>query len=240
MQHIDVLGVKISKVTYESAIRVVEGFLGDGKKHYIVTPNPEFLVLAQTDQEFRRILNQADLAIPDGVGLRMGGRLQTVTGTDLMIKLCGLAAKKGYSVFLLGGRGGVAEEAAKRLKGRFANLNVVGTSEADPTSVLSSVFRHPSSNVDLLFVAYGAPEQEKWIAENLPKIPVKVAIGVGGAFDFIAGKKRRAPLVLRRLGLEWFWRLVQEPQRFPRILTATVEFPLLLLKTFFKDLSRGR
>lgn len=273
MQHIDVLGVKISKVTYESAIRAVEGFLGDGKKHYIVTPNPEFLVLADKDQEFRRILNQADLAIPDGVGLRVGTR---VTGTDLMLKLCKLAAKKGYSVFLLGGRGGVAKEAAKRLEKQFANLNIVGTYEGNPreefdediyrkleagrlklerklearrwkrasrrpvsglkslVSSQASSLKPLASSIDFLFVAYGAPRQEKWIAKNLPKIPVKVAMGVGGAFDFIAGKKRRAPLPLRRLGLEWVWRLIQEPQRFPRILNATVKFPLLVFLHKFK------
>jgi len=219
MQHIDILGVKISKVTYESAIKMVEGFLADGKKHYIVTPNPEFIVLAESDQDFRQILNQADLAIPDGVGLRVGER---VTGTDLMIKLCGLAAEKGYSVFLLGGRNGVAKEAAKRLKERFVNLNIVGTYEGDPSR------NFQFSEIDLLFVAYGAPKQEKWIAKNLSKIPVRVAMGVGGAFDFIAGKKKRAPAVLRRLGLEWFWRLIQEPQRFPRILNATIKFPLLV------------
>ncbi len=231
MQHSDVLGVKISKVTYEFATKVVEEFLSDGKKHYIVTPNPEFIVLAQTDLEFRQILNQADLAIPDGVGLRAGTR---VTGIDLMIKLCQLAAEKGYSIFLLGGRGGVAEEAAKRLKGRFANLNIIGTSEADP----SSPFHFPSSGVDLLFVAYGAPKQERWIAEHLPKIPVKVAMGVGGAFDFIAGKRKRAPKIFRRLGLEWLWRVVQEPHRLPRILRATVKFPLLVLKAKFLKLAK--
>ena len=236
MEYVDILGIKISKVSYESAIEVVEGFLVDEKKHQIVTPNPEFIVLAQTDREFREILNRADLAIPDGVGLRME---TTVTGTDFMIRLCGLAAKKGYSVFLLGGRGGVAEEAAKRLKEWFANLNIVGTYEGDPETVPSVFQAVPSSArgglnsrakfpIDFLFVAYGAPKQEKWIAKNLFKIPVKVAMGVGGAFDFIAGRRRRAPKILRRLGLEWFWRLIQEPRRFPRILNATIKFPLLV------------
>jgi len=267
MEYVDILGIKISKVSYESATEVVEGFLVDEKKHQIVTPNPEFIVLAQTDREFREILNRADLAIPDGVGLRME---TTVTGTDFMIRLCGLAARKGYSVFLLGGRGGVAEEAAKRLKEWFANLNIVGTCEGDPeeesdkatrrklearssklerkletgswkrasrrpvssfkppASSQASSLKPQASSIDFLFVAYGAPKQEKWIARNLDKIPVKVAIGVGGAFDFIAGRRRRAPKILRRLGLEWLWRLIQEPRRFPRILNATIKFPLLV------------
>lgn len=234
MESVDILGVKVSKVDYPSAMRAVERFLSDGKKHYIVTPNPEFIVRAQKDRQFCQILNRADLAIPDGVGLRMG----RVTGTDLMIGLCGLAAKKGYSIFLLGGRDGVAEEAAKRLKTQFANLNIVGTYEGDSSSVPSSISHPPladPSSIDLLFVAYGAPNQEKWIARHLPEIPVKVAIGVGGAFDFIAGKKRRAPLALRRLGLEWLWRLIQEPQRLPRIFNATIRFPLLVLWQQFRQ-----
>ncbi len=268
MEYVDVLGVKISKVDYQSAIRIIEGFLADGGKHYVVTPNPEFVVLAQSDDEFRQILNRADLAVPDGVGLRVGTR---VTGTDLMIGLCGLASQRGYSVFLLGGRGGVAEAAAERLKAQFANLNIVGTCEGDPEEDFSEQLRKLSesdgqrvresdspeirstgvsdspihrstdapsysefSGIDLLFVAYGAPKQEKWIAQNLSKIPVRVAMGVGGAFDFIAGRKKRAPKILRRLGLEWFWRLIQEPQRLPRIFNATVKFPLLVFLHKFK------
>ena len=217
MESVDILGVKISKVDYQSAMRAVERFLADGRKHYIVTPNPEFIVRAQKDCQFCQILNRADLAIPDGIGLRVGTK---VTGTDLMIGLCELAAKKGFSVFLLGGRGGVAKEAAKRLKTQFANLNIVGTYEGDSPGGITAA--------DFLFVAYGAPKQEKWIARNLPKIPVKVAMGVGGAFDFIAGKRKRAPRILRRLGLEWLWRLIQEPQRLPRIFNATIRFPLLV------------
>ncbi len=279
MECIDILGVKISKIDYESAIEVVEGFLIDGEKHQIVTPNPEFIVLAQKDLDFRQILNQADLAIPDGVGLRMAAKFlslpavnstvvkipqlllqglfvgaaaifktsfldvlpETATGTDLMVGLCELAAKKDYSIFLLGSRGGVAEEAAEHLKERFANLNIVGTCEGDPQTVPPAFRPAPSStrdgvnSIDFLFVAYGHPAQEKWMVRNLPKIPVKVAMGVGGAFDFIAGKKRRAPEILRRLGLEWLWRLIQEPSRWRRILNATIKFPLLV---FFHKLSR--
>lgn len=178
MEEVGIFGVKISRVDYGSAIRVVEGFLANGKKHYVVTPNPEFLVLAQKDDEFRKVLNRADLAIPDGIGLRMAAKFlslpvsnftivkipqlvfqgllvgaaaifkpslldilpHTVTGTDLMTGLCERAAKKGYSVFLLGGQNGVAEEAAKRLKKQFANLNIIGTYKGDSSSIPSSIF----------------------------------------------------------------------------------------------------
>jgi len=266
MDCVKILGVKISKTDYQSAIGKIETFLRAGGRHYVVTPNPEFLVLAQRDAEFRAILNRADLAVPDGVGLRMAAKFlslpacsltvikffqllfqglvvgaaaifrpsfldvlpETVTGTDLMLRLCGRAAKRGYTVFLLGGRDGVAEETAKRLRARFAKLNIIGTYEGDPSCNFQFSIFNFQSQIDLLFVAYGAPKQEKWIARNLSKIPVKVAMGVGGAFDFIAGKKKRAPRFLRRLGLEWLWRLLQEPRRLPRIIRATVKFPLLI------------
>lgn len=266
MEYVEILGVRISKVTQASAIGQIKQFLeGDGR-FTIVTPNPEFVIAAQKDGDFRWILNRADLAVPDGVGLRMAAKLlslpkhsstivgifetlvqgfsvglavvfrpafldtlpETVSGVDLMLDLCQLAADKGHSVFFLGGRGGVAEETAKRLQKRFANLRVAGFQEGEAAEEFDQETRRAIRPSDLLFVAYGAPRQEKWIARNLPHLPVKVAIGVGGAFDFVAGKRRRAPRAIRRLGLEWLWRLIQEPQRLPRILNAAIKFPLLV------------
>lgn len=267
METVDILGVKISKVGYESAIERIERFLAGGGQHWVVTPNPEFIVRAQKDCQFREILNRADLALPDGVGLRLAAKFLSlkafnptivriftalvqgfavglaavvrpsyldvlpyqVTGTDLMIKLCDLAAQKGYTVFLLGGREGVATAAAQRLQRQFANIKIVGTYSGDPREDFDEQTRAAIvSGVDLLFVAYGAPVQEKWIARNLPHLPVKVALGVGGALDFISGRKKRAPRILRQVGLEWLYRLLQEPWRRPRILMATVKFPLLV------------
>lgn len=237
MPKIDILGVKIDNVTMDEAVARVEGMLTDGRKHQIVTPNPEFVMLAQKDKEFRRILNEADLAIPDGIGLVWAGRLrERVTGTDLMIKICERAAKKGWTVFLLGGEQGVGVEAAKILRRNFHGLKIVGVSEADPEedsfAAAGKTLNLPAGEAgvsadltlrvkeavvsDFLFVAYGAPIQEKWIAKNLSKIPVKVAMGVGGAFDFIVGKQKRAPVFVRKLGLEWFWRLVKQPWRARR------------------------
>lgn len=273
MKTVDILGVKISKSDYQSAMERIERFLSGGGPYFVVTPNPEFVVLAQKDRQFLKVLNDASLAIPDGVGLRLAAKFLSlpasnftivkivqalvqglavglaavvrpsyldvlahqVTGTDLMLKLCDLAAKKGYTIFLLGAVEGVADEAAKRLQEQFAKLKVAGTYSGDSGEEFDGVTRLgivPSlaSGIDLLFVAYGAPEQERWIARNLPYLPVKVAIGVGGALDFISGRKKRAPKILRRIGLEWFYRLLQEPQRLPRILNATVKFPFLVFK----------
>lgn len=215
-----VLGVKIDDINMEEAISIVDGWLSDSKKHYIVTPNPEFLVTAQKDPQFRKILNNADLAIPDGVGLRLGGIKYTVAGTDLMETLCDLASKKDLTVGLLGGRDGVAEEAGECLIGRYPGLKV---------GFISKEWTEGES-VDLLFVAFGHPKQEKWIFKKLPMLNVKVAMGVGGAFDYISGKVPRAPIWMRNLGLEWLFRLSVQPWRIKRQLSLLKYIWLLTRK----------
>ena len=230
-----ILGVKIDSLAMSETFKKVERFMIDGKQHYIVTANPEFLVQAQKDDEFKNILNQADLAICDGIGLIfaswfLGRPLKhRITGIDLMEKICYLASRKNWPVFLLGGRGGVAEKAVENLKRKYLSLQIQTLSVSKDTLPFLDNLQ-PS----ILFVAFGAPKQEKWIAENLEKIPlIKLAMGVGGAFDFIAGQVSRAPKILRILGLEWFWRLIQEPWRVKRIFRAIVVFPWLVIKSKF-------
>lgn len=193
------------------ALKIIEHWIWNPGKHYIVTPNPEFLVTAQKDPVFKKILNEADLSIPDGAGLKLSGKINpdligvknTVTGTDLMEKLIELSAEKGFAVGLLGGRNGVAEQTAERLKKKYSGLKI-------------NVVNEKLIPVDILFVALGAPKQEKWIALNLSKIPVKVAMGVGGAFDYLSGRIPRAPRWIRKLGLEWLFRLMIQPWRIKR------------------------
>lgn len=245
-ERVDILGVKIDSVTMPEALARVEEMIAQGGKYQVVTPNPEHVVLAQEDDEFRRVLNSAALAIPDGIGLVWASRLkkffgrgkgkarvregvlrERVTGTDLMVNLCSLAARRGWGVYFLGGEEGVAQQVAERLGGRFPSLRVVGASSADPQMVGRGWRMDGFSQ--LLFVAYGAPTQEKWIARNLGKLPVRVAMGVGGAFDFVVGKQRRAPKIIRGLGLEWFWRLLTQPWRWRRQ-TRLLRFILLVAK----------
>lgn len=204
-----ILGVKIDDINMEEAISIVDGWLSKNGKHYIVTPNPEFLVTAEKNPQFKKILNEADLAIPDGIGLRLGGVKNTVTGTDFMERLCKLASEKGYSVGLLGGKDGVADMAAINLLRKYPKLQIKCINDSAP--------RIPPA--DILFAAFGHPKQEYWINENLPKIPVKVAMGVGGAFDYISGKVPRAPIWMRDLGLEWLFRLIVQPWRIKRQLS---------------------
>ena len=218
----EILGVKIDNLIIEEALQKVEGFLEDSQQHYIVTPNPEFLVKAQKDEEFRKILNQADLAVADGIGLIfaswfLGQPLkQKITGTDLMEKICQKAAQKKWPVFLLGDReDDLVKETADQLKKRYPELDI----------------KTNLKETSILFVAFGAPKQEKWIAQNLKKMSsVKLAMGVGGAFNFMAGRIRRAPKFFQRLGLEWLWRLFCQPWRIKRIFRAVVIFPWLIIK----------
>lgn len=181
-----ILGVSVNSITLVQAVNQVEQWLKTAKKHYIVTPNPEMIMLAQTDQEFRRILNQADLAIPDGWGLRLAAPgLTRVTGRELMLALI----KKGYKVYLGGGKPGEPGPDIKKIN---------------------------KMRLDLLFVGMGMGKQEKWIAKNLPKLNVKVAMGVGGALDQIAKPWLVAPKWLQNLGFEWLYRLILQPWRLRR------------------------
>lgn len=225
----DVLGVKIDDINIDSALEAVKGWLSEGGKHYIVTPNPEIVVMAQKDKELKNIINHADLAVPDGVGLKLTTDIVCHTpGIDLMEALVKVAAEKGFTAGFLGGREEVAKKTAECLKKKYPKLKVVfaesgGQVDEDGKSLKSL----KSLNCDILFVAFGPPKQEKWIAKNLAKLPVKVAMGVGGAFDIISGKVPRAPKWLRNLGFEWLFRLVVQPWRIKRQMVL-IRFLLLL------------
>lgn len=205
---VEILGVKIDDIDINEALAQVEKWIVNPGKHYVVTPNPEFLVAAQKDSVFKKILNDADLSIPDGTGLKLSGKIKnTFSGTDFMEKLIGVSAEKSFVVGFLGGKDGVAEKCAECLKRKYPTLKVLFTS-ADTENLIPPL--------DLLFVALGHVKQEKWIAANIDKIPVHVAMGVGGAFDYLSGRVPRAPKWLRDLGGEWLFRLILQPWRVKR------------------------
>jgi len=242
-----ILGVRIDNLSLSEILNKVESFLSDNKQHYIVTSNPEFLVKAQKDEEFKNILNQADLSIPDGVGLVLASLLlgerikERIAGVDLMEAICKKAVQKKWPVFLFGAGPGVAEKTGGKLAKKYLGLQITGIHspyfgfENDIQENQKIIGLINKSKTDVLFVALGAPKQEKWIYENLKRIPsVKLAIGVGGSFDFISGNVKRAPKLIRDLGLEWLWRLILQPWRIKRIFNAVVVFPLLVLKEKLK------
>jgi N-acetylglucosaminyldiphosphoundecaprenol N-acetyl-beta-D-mannosaminyltransferase len=158
---------------------------------------------------------------------------ERVTGTDLTQKIAERAAQTGRKLFLLGAAPGIAEKTAKILKQRYSGLKIVGTfagspSPQDEEEIINKINKAEPA---ILFVAYGAPAQETWIAKNLKHLKtVKIAIGIGGAFDFITGKRIRAPKWMQKLGIEWLYRLIQEPSRWKRIYNATIKFPFRVIK----------
>lgn len=242
-----ILGVLIDAITRAEAGRRVEAMLHEPRGHAIATPNPEMLVAASADADFRGALRAADMTIPDGFGLLLVSRLlgqpipERITGTDFIDDVCAIAVKQHKRVFLLGGEGErVAERAAEELVKRHPGLKIAGArsgfkvfweSPATPIIEGDTLVAVKAAAPDILFVAFGHRKQELWIQKTLPHLPsVRLAMGVGGAFDFIAGDVLRAPSIMRKLGLEWLWRLALEPRkRFRRIWTAVAVFPYLAL-----------
>ncbi len=206
------------------------------KPFLIFTPNPEFIVLAQEDKEFKDTLNLSDLNIPDGAGLKLTGEIKNqTTGVDLMEKLCELAAKKNWTVGLLGGKEGVAKKTAEVLTKRYPGLHVIPAKAGIQIDETGSPIGPGTTNawtdkVDILFVAFGQGKQEKWIYRNRSKVSSKVMMGVGGSFDYIGGFAVRAPKWIRALGLEWFFRLLMQPRRAKRQLKLLRFIWLILTK----------
>jgi N-acetylglucosaminyldiphosphoundecaprenol N-acetyl-beta-D-mannosaminyltransferase len=232
------LGIPVDAVTMDQAVGKILRFLEGHRQHQVITPNNEMLVEAARNAAFRHVLHDASLNIPDSTGLLFLAKFtkqklpQRVTGTDTMQKLCQILTPEA-PVFLLGAKPGVAERAAEILKSRNPRLRIAGTYAGSPrdADARDIIARINAVNPAVLFVAYGAPAQELWIARHLSSLTsVKVAMGVGGAFDFVAGMQKRAPSWMRTIGLEWLWRLIREPRRFKRIWNAVAVFPMLGLR----------
>lgn len=196
----------------------------DGERLHVVTLNPEYVMQARRDASLREIIGAAGLRVADGVGLTMAARLlgaplpARITGNDLIAAL----ADEGVPLFLLGAAPGVAAEAAAALRRQHPNAQIAGTwaGDAGPGDDDEARQRINATGAKVVLVAYGMPKQDYWIARNLPHLTAPVAIGVGGAFDYLSGRVPRAPRLLRRAGLEWAYRLIRQPWRWRRILTV--------------------
>lgn len=240
MESIEVLGVRVDSATYQDLLERVDAFVASRQPHQIVTLNPEMLVMAHDNPDFRRILNAADLNVADGVGLILAARWlghplpERVTGSDGIYRLAAYCAQRGYRPFFLGAAPGVAEVVAQRLTAAYPGLEVAGTYAGSPREEDAEeiIARVRAARPDLLLVAYGVPAEEQWIARHRDRLGVPVMIGVGGAFDFVAGVARRAPVWMRRVGLEWLHRLIQEPWRWRRQL-ALPRFVALVFRQKF-------
>lgn len=219
-----ILGIPIHDVTLEEAVEQAAAWVKEGNAHQMATVNPEFVMAARRDPAFRAVLEGADLCLPDGVGITLAARYlgrplrERVAGVDLVEALAARAARDGWRVFFLGAAPGVADRAASILAARYPGLTVAGTYAGSPRREEEDeiVQKVREAGADVLLVAYGAPAQDLWLARNLARTGAKVGVGVGGAFDYIAGVVPRAPRWMRRVGLEWLYRLIHQPWRWRR------------------------
>lgn len=242
-----ILGIDIDNIDIEDAGNITKNLIENSNKSckIVVAPNTEFIMMAQKDKEFFDILRSAELATPDSVGVMIGGKKQNkpfkqrIPGQSYFRKILEIGEKENWSFYLLGGKDDVPRLTAEHVKKDYPNINIVGYHEGffenDSEEEVISEINKLQPNV--LFVAMGAPLQEKWIAQHKNELKVDIAAGQGGTFDYEAGKIKRAPKVFQTLGIEWFWRLILQPSRFFRMLAL----PVYLIKiTFTKDITKGK
>lgn len=233
---LQILKVGLNSASEEKVLNFIGQKISKEQGFFLVTPNPVFIVMSQKDREFQRILNQADLSIPDGVGLIFAAKFlglkplikQRITGADLVKKILEIAQEKNWKIGVVGARRGEKKEVKeliKRLKQKHPRLKV---------EALELVKNWPERGYQLILVAYGMGKQEKWIWENRRKVKGTGFLAIGRSLDFLTGFSRRAPRWMRSLGLEWLWRLVQEPAHIKRVFIACVVFPWLVLKEKFR------
>ena len=242
-----ILGIDVDNINVEEAGEITKELVESSNKtcKMIVAPNTEFIMMAQKDEEFYNILREAEFATPDSVGVMIGGKLQKkpfkqrIPGQMYFRKVLEVGEKEGWTFYLLGGKDDVPALATENLKKIYPNIKIVGYHEGffekDSEEAVIAEINKLQPNV--LFVAMGAPIQEKWIAKHKHELKVDVAAGQGGTFDYEAGKIQRAPVVFQKLGIEWLWRLILQPSRFFRMIVL----PIYLMKiTFTKDITKGK
>lgn len=240
---LNILGVPIDPLTFQGALGEARNFLENEETNFITTPNPEIIMQARRDKELRHILIQADLSLPDGIGVVWAGRVlgypipQRIPGIDLMDKLLSLAAEAGKRIFLLGTHRDTVAKAAENIEKRFAGLPEVGYHHGyfEPNEEKKVVDRINSWNPDLLFVGLGVPKEQKWVQRYRSELCSKMVMTIGGSLDVYGERVSRAPERIRRLHLEWLYRLLLNPARLKRQLVLP-KFVLLVFKeALFSD-----
>ena len=249
LDNIKIFGARIDNVTLDDAVAEVKNFLMEDDLHTIYTPNTEIIMACKEDENIRNIINSGDLIIPDGIGLIYGSRIkkkplkERVTGFDLSMEILKIANEKGYSLFLLGGKDGIAKTAGENIVKKYPNIKLVGfhhgyfkgshiglKNHEEELNIIDSINQ---VKPDIIFVGLGFPKQEIWINENKDRLHCKVIIGNGGTMDKLSGNIKRAPEIFQKLGLEWFYRLIKEPSRIKRQMVLP-KFMIYML--FSKDI----
>ncbi len=243
---VDFFGIPVVDLTMDDLVAQVESHLVARESTHLVNLNPYHFLIAGQDADFASICRSGDIVFTDGVGILLASRVgqhpirNRFTGLDLMTRLCEVSSVRGFSVFLLGGTGGMALRCARYLENRFPRLTVAGVYEPP---LADSIGEFPNDEIvrsindaspDILFVAFGAPKQEKWIERFRDRLNVPIMMGVGGSFDILGGRFSRAPRWIRSLGLEWLFRLGTEPRRLaPRYLIGIPRFVAQILRLRF-------
>jgi N-acetylglucosaminyldiphosphoundecaprenol N-acetyl-beta-D-mannosaminyltransferase len=248
-QRLQIGRLHVDPVTFEGALDEIAAMVSRGQGGAVFTPNVDHVVMAEHDEAFRRAYESAALSIADGMPILWAARLlgrplpAKVSGSDLVMPLMERAARLRWRVYILGGGPGVADKAAERLASRFPQLTIAGTDapridiQAPAATRAPVISRVRAAKPDLVLVALGAPKQELLIAESVDALRPAVLLGIGAAVDFVAGTARRAPRWMSTAGLEWLYRMAQEPRRlWKRYLLRDPEFALILLR----DLARER
>ena len=229
----EVLGVAFDNVTLEQAAELGGKMLQEDRFHYVVTPNPEFILAAEKDESFRKVINAADLVIPDGIGVIYSAKIlgtplaERVPGIEFSAKMLEKLNEMGGRLFLLGAKPGVAEKAGENICAQYPNIVLCGTQDGYFKDEEDVILKVAAARPDLLFVCLGAPKQEKWMARWGQHTGAKMAIGLGGCLDVYAGNVERAPEAWQKMGMEWAYRLKKEPKRITRM----AKLPLVLVKS---------
>lgn len=241
MDKVKIFGVEIFNITNEECENILRKFLNTTKLNRIYTPNTEIVMAARRDEKLKDLVNSADLVLCDGIGLIYASKMrkkplkERVTGFDTSIKLLELADEKKLNLYFLGGKEGVAKDAKEKVEEKYKNLKVVGyhngyfaskiDNKTDTSEEQKIIEEINQKNVDIIFVGFGFPRQEKWIDANKDYLKAKVIIGNGGVLDILSGRANRAHDIFIKLGLEWFYRLIKNPSRIKR----QIDLPKFLL-----------
>lgn len=247
MEIINILGINVHNLSKKQALVKIEEFLSVQKQRLLATVNPEIILAANKDKEFFDILNKADLALPDGIGLKItawliGANLERITGADLVKDILELAETQDRRVVIFNWRNGLSGELdiKNALVEKYSGLSVLVINiERETVIPVEKLARIKEFQPEIVFCTLGAPFQEKFIFYNIKNWPsARIGMGVGGSFDFLTGKLPRAPFWLRKIGLEWLWRLIKQPRRWKRIYNAVIVFPIKFILWRFKKIAK--
>lgn len=226
MNKIDILGIKFDNVNMQEAINKCKGFVNSSNSNLIVTPNPEIVMTAKDNEDFKNIINSASLVIPDGIGVVKAANIlgtplkERVAGFDLICNLLELYKNGEKTFYFWGSKPGIAELAKKKMEEKYPKIKIIGVDDGyfDDAKKAEIIKKIRNLKPDILLVGTGAPKQEKIINELLPENIFKIGIGCGGSIDVLSGTVKRAPKLFIKLHIEWAWRLIKQPSRIGRMM----------------------